>query len=261
MGQMLAEVAGVGVCQLVKRDRIPVLLRQVDERLREGEFVGRRVTPEQDDASPIGLLGRPRQEVLVYRAHSVCPFLHCALIIAQCVQLHGIAPRSASLLGPGGPDSAGIDSQYVSPLLSKTMREHGIRPSMDSISSPWDNAAMESLMDLVSRRACTGLCHARRGGAGSVRVHRGHIQLGQDAYDAGRSGPRRVRKGQSAGRRKPSEGGAEGVNGIGADSDSWSWSSSSFSRLEASSRARPRAAPGRSPPSSPAAPRLDVGVH
>ena len=146
--------------------------------------------------------------------------------------------------GRAAPTRRGFDSQYVSSLLSKTMREHGIRPSIGSISSPWDNAAMESLMDLVSRRACTGLCHARRGGAGSVRVHRGHIQQGQDAYDTGRSGPRRVRKGQSAGRRKPSEGGAEGVNGIGADSDSWSWSSSSFSRLEASSRARPRAAPG-----------------
>lgn len=40
-------------------------------------------------------------------------------------------------------------SQHVSQPLSKTMREHGIRPSMDSISPPWDNAAMESLMGLV----------------------------------------------------------------------------------------------------------------
>ena len=40
-------------------------------------------------------------------------------------------------------------SQYVSLPLSKTMREHGIRPSMGSISSPWDNAAMESLMGIV----------------------------------------------------------------------------------------------------------------
>ena len=55
---MLAEMAGVGVCQLVKCDGILVLLRQIDERLCEGELVGRRVTPEQDDASPIGLLGR-----------------------------------------------------------------------------------------------------------------------------------------------------------------------------------------------------------
>lgn len=37
----------------------------------------------------------------------------------------------------------------MSLLLSRTMREHGIRPSMGSISSPWDNAAMESLMGLV----------------------------------------------------------------------------------------------------------------
>ena len=29
------------------------------------------------------------------------------------------------------------------------MREAGIRPSMGSIASPWDNAAMESLMGLV----------------------------------------------------------------------------------------------------------------
>lgn len=40
-------------------------------------------------------------------------------------------------------------SQYVLLLLSKTMSKHDIRPSMGSISSPWDNAAMESLMDLV----------------------------------------------------------------------------------------------------------------
>lgn len=40
-------------------------------------------------------------------------------------------------------------AQYVSVLLSKTMREHGVRPSMGSISSPWDNAAMESLMGVI----------------------------------------------------------------------------------------------------------------
>lgn len=40
-------------------------------------------------------------------------------------------------------------SQYVSLLPSKTMRENGVRPSMGSISSPWDNAAMESLMGIV----------------------------------------------------------------------------------------------------------------
>ena len=40
-------------------------------------------------------------------------------------------------------------SQYVSLLIGKTMREAGIRPSMGSIASPWDSAAMESLMGLV----------------------------------------------------------------------------------------------------------------
>lgn len=40
-------------------------------------------------------------------------------------------------------------AQYVSLLLSKTMREHGIRPSMGAVKSPWDNAAMESLMGIV----------------------------------------------------------------------------------------------------------------
>ena len=50
-------------------------------------------------------------------------------------------------------------AQCVSLLPSKTMREHGIRPSMGSISSPWGNAAMESLMGIVKSecvhaRAC-----------------------------------------------------------------------------------------------------------
>ena len=48
-------------------------------------------------------------------------------------------------------------SQYVSLRLGRTMRESGIRPSMGAISSPWDNAAMESPMGLV-RAECV---HAR----------------------------------------------------------------------------------------------------
>ena len=40
-------------------------------------------------------------------------------------------------------------SQHVSLRLGRTMRDNGIRPSMGAISSPWDNAAMESLMGLV----------------------------------------------------------------------------------------------------------------
>ena len=40
-------------------------------------------------------------------------------------------------------------SRYVSLLIGKTMREAGIRPLMGSIASPWDDAAMGSLMGLV----------------------------------------------------------------------------------------------------------------
>ena len=107
-------------------------------------------------------------------------------------------------------------SQYVSLLLSKTMRENGVRPSMGSISSPWDNAAMESLMGIV-KAECV---HARGGRAGPVRVHRGRLQQGEDPFGAGLPQPRRVRRGQLAHRRRPPEGGVKGVNGIGVDSDS-----------------------------------------
>ena len=48
-------------------------------------------------------------------------------------------------------------SRHVSLRLGRTMRDNGIRPSMGAISSPWDNAAMESLMGLVK----AGCVHAR----------------------------------------------------------------------------------------------------
>lgn len=57
------------------------------------------------------------------------------------------------------------DSQYVSLPLSKTMREHGICPSMGSISSPWNNAAMESLMGLVKSESVHVRIYATRGEA------------------------------------------------------------------------------------------------
>ena len=53
-------------------------------------------------------------------------------------------------------------SQYVSLLLSKTMRDNGIRPSMGSISSPWDNAAMESLMGIVKSECVHARTYATR---------------------------------------------------------------------------------------------------
>lgn len=53
-------------------------------------------------------------------------------------------------------------SQCVSLLLSKTMRENGIRPSMSSISSPWDNAVMESLMGIVKSERVHARTYATR---------------------------------------------------------------------------------------------------
>ena len=40
-------------------------------------------------------------------------------------------------------------SQYTSLLLGKTMERNGIRPSMGSVASPWDNAVTESLMGCI----------------------------------------------------------------------------------------------------------------
>lgn len=48
-------------------------------------------------------------------------------------------------------------SRYVSLQPGKTMRDTGIGAPMGSIASPWDNAAMESLMGLI-RAECV---HAR----------------------------------------------------------------------------------------------------
>lgn len=48
-------------------------------------------------------------------------------------------------------------SRYVSPLLGGTMRGAGIEPSMGFISSPWGNAATESLMGLIKAECA----HAR----------------------------------------------------------------------------------------------------
>ena len=50
----------------------------------------------------------------------------------------------------------------MSLLLSKTMRENGIRPSMGSISSPRDNAVMESLMGIVKSECAHARTYATR---------------------------------------------------------------------------------------------------
>lgn len=52
--------------------------------------------------------------------------------------------------------------QYVSLLLSKTVRERDIPSSMGSISSPWDNAAMEALMGIVKSECVHAQTYATR---------------------------------------------------------------------------------------------------
>ena len=59
---------------------------------------------------------------------------------------------------PGGRIRHGDrGSRHVSLPIGRTMREAGIEPSTGSIASPWDNAAMESLMGPVE----AGCTHAR----------------------------------------------------------------------------------------------------
>ncbi len=59
--------------------------------------------------------------------------------------------------GKGCAHRSDHGSQHASLLLGKTMREAGIEPSTGSISSPWGNAAMESLMGVIK----AGYVHAR----------------------------------------------------------------------------------------------------
>lgn len=84
-------------------------------------------------------------------------------------QHHRRARRRGPEDGPGQAKPArGIRApfrsrtQYVSLLLSKTMRDNGIRPSMGSTSSPWDNAAMESLMGIVKSECVHARTYATR---------------------------------------------------------------------------------------------------
>lgn len=84
-------------------------------------------------------------------------------------------------------------SQCVSLPLGKTMREAGVRPSMGSVSSPWDNAAMESLMGLIKSECVHARTFETRGHAAleifeyiecfynRVRIHSalGHLSPGE----------------------------------------------------------------------------------
>lgn len=87
-------------------------------------------------------------------------------------------------------------SQYVSLLPGKTMREAGIRPSMGSVSSPWDNAAMESLMGLIKSECVHARTFETRGRAAleifeyiecscnRVRIHSALGHLSPEEFEA-----------------------------------------------------------------------------
>ena len=57
---------------------------------------------------------------------------------------------------------SGHGAQHVSLPPSKTVRERGVRPSMGSISSPWDNTAMGSPMGIVKSECVHARARAAR---------------------------------------------------------------------------------------------------
>nr|WP_275052014.1 IS3 family transposase [Collinsella tanakaei] len=87
-------------------------------------------------------------------------------------------------------------SRYVSPLPGETMRGAGIGPSMGSVSSPWDNAAMESLMGLIKSECVHARTFETRGRAAleifeciecfynRVRIHSALGHLSPEEFEA-----------------------------------------------------------------------------
>ena len=126
------------------------------------------------------------------------------------------------------------------------------------IQAPGRKGASSPLMGIV-KSGCARLRRARGGRAGPVRAHRGDSQQGGDAFGAWPPRPRRVRRGRLAQGRQTPEGGANAVDGIGADSDS----AAAGSRTPASAACRRRSTSGgpspagaaraATPPSSPPA--------
>lgn len=67
--------------------------------------------------------------------------------------------------GKGCVHHGGHGSRYASLLLGGTMRDAGIEPSTSSISSPWGNAAMESLMGPIKAECAHARTFETRGRA------------------------------------------------------------------------------------------------
>lgn len=84
----------------------------------------------------------------------------------------------------------------MSLLPGKTMREAGTRPSTGSVSSPWDNAAMESLMGLIKSERVHARTFETRGQAAleifeyiecscnRVRIHSALGHLSPEEFEA-----------------------------------------------------------------------------
>ena len=98
---------------------------------------------------------------------------------------------------PGGCIRHGDRGSRCVPLLiGRTMREAGIGPSMGSIASPWDDAAMESLMGPVEAgcahartletrdRAALGMFDCIGCSCNRVRVHSAPGNLGPEGFEA-----------------------------------------------------------------------------
>lgn len=98
---------------------------------------------------------------------------------------------------PGGRIRHGDHGgRHASLLIGRTMREAGIGPSMGSIASPWDNAAMESPMGPVEAECVHARTFETRGQAASeifdcigcscnrVRIHSALGNLSPEGFEA-----------------------------------------------------------------------------
>ena len=115
-----------------------------------------------------------------------------------------------------------------------------VRPDSSPHSSARAESAPPPLMGIARPVRSRPPARARGGRAGPVRAHRGNLQQGGDAFGAWPPRPRRVRRGRLAQGKRPPEGGAKDVDGIGVDPGS----AAAGSRTPASTACRRRSMSG-----------------